>query len=1150
MFQLKKSLASIFCACAVASTVAFFITGVPSAYAQGITTGTIAGTVVDPQGSAIVGAQIKAVDASTGATSVSVSGSDGSFSLRDLPIGAYSVTISATGFGTLKVGDVTVTAGNVDQLGKETLAIGGNNSEVVVEAGTPLLQTAEAQVSQTFTSAQLENLPLNNGFDEVALLIPGVVQTHDASFSNNNGASFSSNGTRGRDNNFELDGQTNNDNSVGGPQIFFGNQDAIAELQVITNDFSAQYGRNSGSIVNYITKSGTNSFHGSAFEFWSGSTFESFENSQKNGLLGYCSPGEDSTTTGCVVPHLPRYDENRFGTTFGGPILRDRLWFFGSGYFDRTRNGGSNSVSGDAVTPNAAGLALLTSAFPGNAGVAALVNNGPLSIKTGNPTSYGGVVYQTVTVGTTSVSVPMQPITRSVPSLSNDEEALGKIDWQPTDKDHLFARYFYQDDPAINAGGSVVDGNWYNVPDTAHSVGADWTHSFSTKWIDQLRYAFQQTSLAFEGGALSGCTINTPGNCTSSIGFGSAFTYQGNQYTNVGYGYADNIPQGRVVKVTQVQDNASWVKGKHSINFGGEWDYENSPNGFLPNFGGTYSYGNFTDLVSGVTSLSLADGNYKIPFTENDYALYFQDDWKAMPNLTLNLGMRWEFFGQAVNLLHNETVARESNPATALWDVNLPLSERTVPKADSNFKNFQPRIGFAYTPGGKNTFVIRGGFAINFDPAFYNLFLDIAEGAPVANAGTIACDGVKVICQSSNGALASNTRAIGLPLIPLGGNPNARKVTTFAPNFSNPYTESYNLGVGYQLGNYWAFDAHYVGNHVVKNFQAINANPYLAPAAAAFPNVVSPSILCSDSTQIGYGHTNCGSTIVRQWGNTAFSIYQGLQLKAEAREFHGFTGTVNYTYSRGIDNTSEVFPTYAGGNSIGYAQNPLSIDVPERGVSGQSIPHVVSVAASYNLPLFKSNQHTLVSKALGGFQLNGIYQHDDGQPATPYQLYFNQNTGNSSLCDSNFDVSVIGYSLDSCRPILSNPKAPIDSVGFYSGGSWYDYRTGNPISGPNAAHWLHNDADDLSAIGATTPFAGVGRNTLRATHFSKLDTSIYKSTKISERLTFQLQLTAFNVLNQQFYGTPDPEIEDPSFQQTYYNGGSNRNLQLGGKIIF
>jgi len=1122
------------------------------ASAQGITTGSITGTVIDAAGASVVGAKISVVNVATGAKAETLSRGTGDFTIRDLTIGSYTVVIAASGFSDLKVENIAVTSGNATELGKEALKVGSNTQEVTVEGTAPLLETTEAQVSTTFSSEQIQNLPLGNGFDTVALLVPGTVQTHDNNFSNTNGEGFSSNGQRGRSNNYELDGQSNNDNSVAGPQIFFGNQDAIQELQVITNNFSAEYGRNMGSVVNYLTKSGTNSFHGSVFEYWKGNHFESFENSQKNPLLGYCAKGENPDD-GCLVPNLPKLVDNRFGATLGGPVLRDKLWFFGSGYFERTRTGGGAATSGTALTPNPAGISLLTSTFPGNAGVVALANNGPFSVKAGNPAAVGPVVNQNVTLNGVTVAVPFQAITRSVPGLFNDEEALARGDWQPTANDHLFLRYFYQNQQDTNAGGSDPAGNWYNVPDSAQSIGADWSHTFSTNWLNQVRYSFQETKLLFQSGAQPNCTITTPGDCTSTIGLSG--TFGGGTYSNLGFGYADNIPQGRIVKVTQVQDNASWVRGKHSILFGGEWDYQNSPNGFLPYYNGGYTFESFNNFLTGAGTESLGNGNFTSKFTESDPALYFQDDWKVMPNLTLNLGLRWEFYSQAVNLLNKETVSRESNAATAFWNTNLPLAERTFPHIPSNWKNYQPRVGFAYSPSGfDGKLVVRGGFAINFDPAFYNMFLNAATAAPVVNLGTFACNGTTVVCQSASGALGNQTRAQSLPFIPLGGNPNARNQTTVGTNFHNPYAESYSLGISYQIGNHFVTDVHYVGNHTVGNFQSLNLNPNLLAAAEAFPNFLSPANFCQDPTQIGYGHASCAATNIRSRNNTAFSLYDALQIKVQSQDFHGLTAQANYTFSKTIDNSSEVFGTFAGGNSEAFAPNPYNIDTAERAVSGISVPQVFSASATYALPFYKQDKSSIPGKLLGGWQLNGIYQFDNGQPATLYQLYFNQYTGDTSYCDNGFQAA-FSSSVDSCRPILSNPKAPYNSVGAYAtadegGPGWFDYISGNPIAGPQSVKYIHNDATSIAALGINTPFPGVGRSTERARHFSELDTSLFKSFPITERLTFQFQFIAFNVLNQQFYGTPDPEIEDPSFQQTYYNGGSNRNLQWGGKIIF
>ena len=226
----------------------------PFATGQGITTGTIKGTVVDVSGAVVQNAQITATNNAQGTQLNATSGAEGLFSIYAVPIGVYTIDIAASGFSTVHVTSVQINSGATTDLKSVRLQVGATAQVVVNGSSEALLQTSDSQVTTTFSSQTVQNLPLNNGFDTAAELIPGVVSTHAANFSNSNGDNFSVNGQRGRANNFEIDGQSNNDNYIAGPQAFFDNQDAIQELQVITNDFSAQYGRNAGSVVNYVTK--------------------------------------------------------------------------------------------------------------------------------------------------------------------------------------------------------------------------------------------------------------------------------------------------------------------------------------------------------------------------------------------------------------------------------------------------------------------------------------------------------------------------------------------------------------------------------------------------------------------------------------------------------------------------------------------------------------------------------------------------------------------------------------------------------------------------------------------------------------------------------------------------------------------------------
>jgi len=1136
---------------------------------QGITTGGISGEVVDPAGAYIANATITATSLETDFKTVQHSRADGTFTLVNLPAGDYTITIEAAGFEALKLSKITVAIGQ-SAIGAQKLKVGSSGEVVQVQGDeTPLLTTTQAQVAATIDTQQIENLPFGGGFDTAALLTPGVVITHDNSFSNSNGAygGFSSQGERGRSNNNEIDGQSNNDNSVAGPQVFFSNPDAISSIEVITNNFSAQYGRNAGSVINYITKSGSNAYHGSVFEWYEGNWGESFLQGQKDPYQGFCPPGVTPVNNSCIVPTLPRYVDNRFGGSFGGRLIRDKLFFFSSAYFDRYRNGGGTSTSGASVTPTPAGITALQSAFPGDPGVAALANNGPYSIKTGNPTSVGAVYNVPVTIGTTTATVPFSAIARSVPSLSNDEELLGRIDWQATTKDHMFLRYFYQDDPYLNAGGSVPAGNWYNVPDTAHSVGADLEHTFSPNWVDQLRYSFQQTSLLFQGGGQPKCVATTPDQCTTSIGFGSAKVTDsaGSGHTLLGFGYATNIPQGRVVKVTQVQDNATWTTGKQTILFGGEYDYQNSPNPFLPDYSGGFSFGSFNSFLQGAGSLSLGNGPFTSKFTENDFALYFQDDWKIAPQFTVNLGVRYEFFGQAVNLLHNETVSREENSATAFWDQSLPLSVRTFPYTNPAYKNVQPRIGFAWNPSMlQSKLVVRGGFAINFDPAFYNIFLNSATAAPVVNLGTVSTAAAP--CLPANGALGSQVRALDLPLIPTGAgvNPGFRNTTYNSPNFHNPYTESYLLGFEYGIGNHAAIDVKYVGNHQVGNFQSTDGNPYLLPLESSYPQYANIG-LCTNPLAPGYGRPDCTHANVRTRTNGAFALYNALQTRLTTKSFHGLTTELNWTYSKTLDNASEIFSTFAGGNTNAFAQNPLNPNEPERAVSGDSFTHDVSSGFTYRLPFFPS-QKSLLGKIVGGWDLNGIYTFNTGQPGTPLQYGF---FGDGPEFQSNTsDIPFMNWQLsgyDVARAVLSNPKAPASSVGIYDpdgavcGGpaGYYSWADCSPIS-PSSVKWLRNTQGLANVMGSTTPYIGSSRNLVRSQSWNNIDASLFKSFKVNEHLTAQFQLIAYNAFNRAYLGMPDLGLDDvtspanlTTFENPNWNYGSGpRNTQLGLKLIF
>ena len=1034
----------------------------------------------------------------------------------------------------------------------------------------------DSQVTTTFDAQAVQNIPLNNGFDTVAELIPGVVSTHAAGFSNTNGDNFSVNGQRGRANNFEIDGQSNNDNTISGPQFFFGNQDAIQEIEVVSNDFSAQYGRNAGSVVNYLTKSGTNAFHGSGFELYNGSFLQSLKQQNKSSLAGFCPPGVNPST-GCLPVAVPRVVENRYGGTIGGPILKDKLFFFGSTYWDPIRNGASSSNSGTALTPTPDGLAALQAGFPGNPAVGIISNYGPYSVKAGNPAPVPGTTVNETFInpGGQSVTVPFAAIQRTIPSIDNDQEDLGKIDWQATSKDRLTFRYLYQNTLSQAAFEDIPSGQWVDVPGATHSVGADWTHIFSAHLLDQLRYSFQQSKGNFQGGAHPNCTVTNIANCDAFLDF-----FDG---TDASFGEPAGFPQGRTVKVTQIQDNATWTHGNHTLLFGGEFDYQNATNVGLNFYNPLLGYANFSDFLtdSGNGIGLIANGSVIIPLTEPDAAAYLQDDWKVTPSFTAHIGLRWEFYGQTVNLLHDLTVARETNPATAFWDQSLPLSVRTVPYVQPVYHNYQPRLGFAWNPAFDKKMVVSAGYAINTDPEFTNPFLNAAQNAPVANSGTLGCP-----CQPANGSFTgASTRAALLPGLPTGGNPRLVDSNYVSTNYHNPYTQTYTLAVQYQVANSAVVSARYVGAHTVGNFQSIDANPFLLPVATSFPNYTSPASLCQDTTQPGFGRPDCTFSNRLIVNNGAWSIYNGLQTNLTTRNYHGLTTTVSYTWSRAQDNASEIFGTTSAGSVLQYSQNPQDTNLGERGVSGNSFPNVLGVAFTYELPSFAKGSK-FMSTIANGYQLNSFYRYNSGQPFEAFQplAISNQFGPDSSFCDTAFQASTVGSTDDVCRLVLSNKSAPLNTIAYlnpYGGPNqntpvYVDYNTdfvdangayhaGTPVD-PKSSHWIINNQAEALALG--NPYAGSGRNILRAQPFNNLDASIYKNTKLTERVTLQLQFNAYNVLNHAFRGAIAEATGDGSltssvgtyntqvsgnpqaFLSNVYGPSNQRFVILGGKILF
>jgi outer membrane receptor protein involved in Fe transport len=904
----------------------------PVAMAQA-TTGTLKGLVTDPNGAVIPDADVTVKNTATGVETKTKTNSEGLYNVPKLLPGLYTVTIEKQGFKRQVFDNVQITLGQ-DTVIDAALQPGNITETVTVTAtGEELIQKEQAQISHRFESRTIQELPLGlagGGIDQVALLAPGVVPGFGNV--NSNGTTLSVNGNRARSNNFTVDGGDNNDLSIGGPNFFVDNQDIVAEFQVITNNFSAEYGRNQGAIVNIVTKAGTNNFHGTVFEFHRNRSFlESLNNIEKRS--GQKSPD----------PLI----RNVFGFTIGGPIKKDRAWFFGS--YQDIRNISSTTFRSDSPTIAREELPRL-SLIPGFASnpvlqalqkfsAFAITDIGTVSERTDKPQN------ATITLGglTFRTAYPQRVIRQ--PFIQPEFSARGDV--KLTNKHSVWYRHIYQRSDQTNLLTSPGSGGFVgNIPYSSNLGTGTIVSQFSPTAVNEGQFVFNRLAVIFGGGCegkLIGCIPNPRtgiGSTLTNINFNGIRNTNGDSLQTIGP--ATNLPQDRTVTVYQFKDNFSKTYGRHQLKMGADVRRLTNSVAFLPNINGAFRMSTVARLLANSPStVNLAAGQFIINYNETDQFYYFQDDWRIRDNLTLNLGIRYEYTGQPINLLHEITVKRESDPSQALWRQNLPLEARTFEKLPADKNNWAPRVGFAWRPrlggrigkllvGEQDQTVIRGGYSIAYDPAFYNLLLNASTSAPVVFLNTtsnpappaapifpvpsdLTGAGVQAFAKSRN-LIAINTF-----------DPRFFSRTIFAPNFHSPYAQQWSFGVQREIARNNVLEVRYVGTHGVGLFQTLNANPRIDRLVngftlggitfPGFPNLVPPGVTpltCTDNPATPDNEAACNGRIFpvglrRSRENTAQSIYHGLQTHYEGRLYNQLSVGISYTFSKALDNASEVF---------------------------------------------------------------------------------------------------------------------------------------------------------------------------------------------------------------------------------------------------
>jgi hypothetical protein len=906
--------------------------------------GTITGVVSDPKGAVIANATVTATNDETSEKHSVNSTSLGAYRIDLVSPGTYTIAVKAAGFSELRLQKVLVTA-SVITTANANLQIGVAETIVEVAGVVGEVQTEDGALNNTISQAEITQLPVGTlNPIQLALTEPGVTRPTGAGFSN--GFDISVNGVRSRGNNFLIEGQDNNDAAIQGQALQVINLEALKEVSIQTNSYSAEFGHGGGSVTNLIYKSGTNTWHGSVFDLL------------QNSALNTASAADKLNGT----PKAP-FRDNTFGFTVGGPIQRDKLFAFGSIQFDRTRqtaNGGTLTI------PTANGIAALQS-LPANARITELLS----SVGTLRGTSN----IRQIQLGNGRPAVEVGQFQRSVGEPTDDGQYVAKGDWTPTSNDTVSLRYVYDH--------NRLTPDFFNLPNqllgfdtqqggSAQNAGITYTRSFTAHVINEFRASYGRIGFSF---------IQTPQTQANPLAQGPTIGIGGIS----GFGAPGGIPQSRFHNTFQYQDTVSWNKGNHSFKFGADISRIQVRDGIPFNNFGSLTYasgGGFSALANFIDDFSGRGGSATIAFGsptirprflfENYFAL---DSWKLRPNLTVTYGVRYE----------NQGTPGNAEPFPAI-DHTLGAADPLFPhavKEQGDNTNFAPRVSFAYSPYfwdglfGHGKTVFRAGFGIFYDQLFTNIVDNTAAGSPNVITPTVVGSGVGRGQSNLSGQFAGFTPVL---------NPRVG-VTTIIDNLVQPKTLQFNFDIERELGAKTALTLAYVGTRGEHLFANDQFNP------------IDPN------TGLRVVPTR-GPITVRD--NSGDSIYHAFQLKVDRRFTNGLQFRTSYTFSKLIDDASEVF-AIGGGTSF-----PADLQLGHRGIDrGLSYyDHRNAVAFTYIYDLPKLKAENVFAKGLGyvvnGFQTSGTATYQNGNPQNVI---------------AGFDANGDGQVND--RPDLLNPNAPL-----------------------------------------------------------------------------------------------------------------------------
>jgi hypothetical protein len=1026
----------------------------------------LSGSVTDPSGAALQGAQVRAENLGTRLARETVTGPEGQFAFPLLPIGDYRLTAVKTGFAAAAREPLSV--GVNQQLRIELrLEVADSRQELTVLAEAPQVNTADATVGSIVAHKQMVELPLNGrNFTQLGTLIPGAAPTPQRLGGEGTNSAYAVNGQRTQSNNFLLDGVSNNDTLNSG-YVLTPPPDALEQFKMVTHNFAAEYGSNSGSVVTAITKAGTNSLHGAVWDFL------------RNDKLD---------ARNFFAPVRPVLRQNQFGASAGGPLRKDRT--FVSGYYEGVR-------AAEGLVNNV--VVLTQRERSGDFSASPLKPKDPV---TGRPFE-GDVIpasrLDPVAQALLADLIP-EPNTGANRYVASPEKTTGanqfgiRADHTANSKNTIFGRYAYGASDIFNPlGPSTFSPDGATAKGENHSAVISDTHVFSPTLLNEVSVAFLRQFAN---------PVTRSGVAPSEYGFryapteGSAvgapfFTLSG-LFTGGDAGQAFT----KIARNTyQVNDNLSWVKGRHTVKAG--WDFQrsqvflvfpNRPNGDFT-FNGNYSGVVAADFLLGrAVQFRQGGGDPSKHFFATTNAFYVQDDFRVTRRLTINAGVRYEIglpyydkYGRMASWqVGMKSTVRPDAPVNLLYPGDAGVPRATI-STDRN--NFAPRVGFAYDVTGDGRTSVRAGYGIFFDTipgvaAFQNI------NVPPFNR-FVQVDGVPSFADPYAGFATNpqtdSARAFPCPCLVIG----------FSPDVRSPYSQHWHVSVQRQFGRNWMTDLAYAGTTGTKFPGYLEVNPAIPGAGATVGNTQQRRI---------YKDYN----LVRPTFGQFNSNYHALQAQAQKRYGKGLALTLGYTFSKAIDYQSSV--------NLGDPRPQDAFSMSDiRGLAVFDVRHRIAGGYVWEMPWKFSSGW--VQAVAGGWSLQGIVAAQSGNPLTATEAV---------------DRSLRGLSAD--RP---------DQVK-------------NPNNGPKTSQqWFDTTAFfRLPAAAGGQRSGTAGRNTIIGPGMLQMDLAATKKVPVSESQELEFRGEFFNAPNRANFLNPLTNISSPQTFGVVQQARPARIVQVAVKYVF